>query len=259
MRTEPVETITHRGITIKVLHDDCPMNPFEDWDCEPPIRVYMGRDGYVDYGDTDPRHYLRENPDLAMTKLHAIAKALDVDVPTLMSGLNDLTIDPAYCAALPSSAWADVICEWVADNVDRDELEWRAALWCALGVPAAVYERRGYCQGDYAKVLVVLTPAWTQLVGAPRHEPDSAASIKAMGHTADLYRDWAFRDVYGYVVTDPDTGDTVDSCWGFYGSYGTKGWDCMLDEARSAASDAADACAARIAAEMEAERPDLYA
>lgn len=51
------------------------------------------------------------------------------------------------------------------------------------------------------------------------------------------YRAWANGDVFGYVVIDP-SGDTIDSCWGFYGFEATRSY--VHDEALSSiSSDAA--------------------
>jgi hypothetical protein len=33
----------------------------------------------------------------------------------------------------------------------------------------------------------------------------------------DVYLAWANGEVYGYRVTDNETGEELDSCWGFYG------------------------------------------
>ena len=46
----------------------------------------------------------------------------------------------------------------------------------------------------------------------------------------NTYDQYLSGQIYGYVALDPGTGDTIDSCWGFYGDPG----DDMLPEARSA-------------------------
>lgn len=33
----------------------------------------------------------------------------------------------------------------------------------------------------------------------------------------ETWNAWCDGEVYGYIVTDTATGETVDSCWGFYG------------------------------------------
>ena len=41
------EHITIDGYTVTIEQDECPMNPFEEWDCEPPLLTYYGgRHGY---------------------------------------------------------------------------------------------------------------------------------------------------------------------------------------------------------------------
>jgi hypothetical protein len=60
--------------------------------------------------------------------------------------------------------------------------------------------------------------------------------------TAAAYGQYLCGDVYGYVVEGPD-GETVDSCWGFYG----------LDDVRSEALDVAKG----VESEMAAQRAVL--
>jgi hypothetical protein len=33
----------------------------------------------------------------------------------------------------------------------------------------------------------------------------------------DVYLAWANGEVYGYRITDDETDEELDSCWGFYG------------------------------------------
>jgi hypothetical protein len=73
-------------------------------------------------------------------------------------------------------------------------------------------ETRGYSQGDWADVLVIVTPEWVEKTGAPQDtwQSQMEGAVKLLGH-------YAWGDVYGFVVSD-QYGDEHDSCWGFYGS-----------------------------------------
>jgi hypothetical protein len=42
---KPIETETYKGITINIHSDDSPANPFEEWDCEPPLLTFYGGSG----------------------------------------------------------------------------------------------------------------------------------------------------------------------------------------------------------------------
>ena len=89
-----------------------------------------------------------------------------------------------------------------------------------LGIPCYLTTSTGYCQGDWAKVLVVATPEAQAEFGCKEvTEQDLEA-------TADLYGYWAWGDVYGYTLWAPELdedGEVEDwvqldgSCWGFYG------------------------------------------
>lgn len=57
---------------------------------------------------------------------------------------------------------------------------------------------------------------------------------KLMAGEVEEFSDWANGDVFGYEVLDAD-GETLDSCWGYYGRYGGEGWKYLIIEAESAA------------------------
>jgi len=51
-----MESETYKGYEIEIIHDECPENPFEAWDCEPPLAVSYDRDitSYATkYGDVN--------------------------------------------------------------------------------------------------------------------------------------------------------------------------------------------------------------
>lgn len=123
-------------------------------------------------------------------------------------------------------------------------------LYKLLDIPAYTATVRGYCQGDWAELLVVYTPeaaarygdradVWTKWrAEAETRQWDNSKAKTDWVHaqvseeicrpTIELYASWAFGDVYGYVIdmridapTPEDNPDEwtegVESCWGFYG------------------------------------------
>lgn len=54
-------------------------------------------------------------------------------------------------------------------------------------VPYSRHDSRGYSQGDYADVLIILTPSWYQKTGAnPKHSADT------LKHTRELFDAWVW-------------------------------------------------------------------
>jgi hypothetical protein len=96
---------------------------------------------------------------------------------------------------------------------------------------------------------------------AKRNEPRAdklAKAYECARVTCETYTHWANGDVFGFVVEDED-GATLDSCWGFIGSSDD---EYLMQEARQAFEYhkglAAKVKAESTAAELTAERPDLY-
>jgi len=194
----------YRNYTINVELESSPINPFKEWDCEPPILVHFDRT-FQGYGlDNCP-------PDLTADEIRAHATEI-ARMFGASSLLRALDRSPGYYEhGSATDAVNAAIMEHFEGLYVNDKLELIAAVYRWKGIPAEVFARTGYCQGDYTKILVVLTPEWCEKVGAVFDDPEPV-----MRSTADLYAAWAFGDVYGYTVENPD-GDEIDGCWGFYG------------------------------------------
>lgn len=82
-----------------------------------------------------------------------------------------------------------------------------------------------------------------------------AEAFKYASAFCEEVTDWCNGNTWGYVVETPD-GEEGDSCWGFIG-------DCdaeyLIEEATAAAKSAAEKYDTKVARELEASRPDLYA
>lgn len=213
------------GYTATIATDECPSNPFEDFDCEPPMAVYYGSH----YG-----HPARKGTAVNLTDLfdlvpddafsfphkrESIVKAFGRTLEELHSELENRGIETP--ADANPEDWKDVLWEMIPAEPGRydreddyfDAMEILAGL---ANVPCFRGTSRGHSQGDYAEVFLAALPAWIQETGiAAENIP---ASLKC---SFDLYTAWAWGDVYGVSeIIRPDGTEIEDgSCWGFYGSH----------------------------------------
>jgi hypothetical protein len=56
----------------------------------------------------------------------------------------------------------------------------------------------------------------------PKYDEAYRRLLESLDAQVEHYSDWARGNVYGYVVRD-ETGDTLESCWGFIGEPGESG------------------------------------
>lgn len=237
----------YRGLTIKAVYDTHADCPWESWDGCTPIVVNYGREGLREYNSH------AGFPLLQPFSSHGIPDALlRRHMPAICQIFDQFDVYSSWGSKLASFA------EWLASEAkhrmnhgdsltehkrdllqdaldgmrDSDKLETLAAVYSAIGWPAACKSSHGYSQGDYAELLIVATPAFVEYVGAPKLK-DSAYWQKDMESTRDLYSAWAWGDVYGFVLAS-DSDDHMDSLWGFYGT------DFEESGLSEAARDAAD-------------------
>jgi hypothetical protein len=255
------------AVTLTIHHDNSGFNPWTDWDCQTPLAVYQhqthawGRvetwdsgDGILDpLGDVSPRWASRH--------WRAICGVLDLDPQAHDLEARAQARDYGEpLGAVRLERFRDALGDMAGDTwgVVCDYFDALAALWELRGCPALAFQRNGYSQGDSVLGLLVATPAHAKRRGFDLKAPgrDIRASLES---DADLFGAWAFGDVYGFVLKDTATGETVDSCWGFYGSP----WGCnpekgnawaVLDEALDALKGEAPARAEAAHAEAEAAR-----
>ena len=215
-----MESETYKGYEIEIIHDEFPENPFEAWDCEPPLAVAYDRNitSYAkQYGDVN------DVPTLTREQIKA-------NLPAILSML-DLSTVWAIRNAMPSSYHPyDIVCcvndaisEYVNDLSNDDRLEALCDLYNMAGIPALCKSSRGYSQGDYALVLAVATPEFQKACGNGEGYWDDPQHLQA---AIDLWGNWAWGNVYGYNIEGIDDA----SCSGYYGDPETSG---LLDDAKS--------------------------
>ena len=225
------ETIEIDGYKVTIAQDEGPENPFEAWDCEPPLLTYYGgRHGYVKaYCDA---------PETLCEILHMLP-AETWERGKRVEFFNEFMSDKFTLREFAEEkhrqgSLFNAVADLLGGEYGERPNYWGAAItWFEFaeailkfaGVPCLYAQSNGYSQGDTTLCLVVLTPEWFQKSGAS-HE--NAADI--MQSAVDLYSTWAWGDVYGISsITAPGPideygeeteGEEIEdgSVWGFYGS-----------------------------------------
>lgn len=213
------ETENYKGFQIDIVQDEDPENPFEAWDCEPPLAVYS-----CDYGSITEyaMQYGNVNNPPILTREQILAnKTLIFDLFAVKSWFSLRSIreytDVDFADVL-NNELTDILC----GMNDSDRLDTLCDLYNAAGIPAICEDVRGSSQGDWAKVLAVATPEFQKACGnGPGFDWH-----KSLKQSIQLFEDWAFGNVYGYSIDDLDA-----SCFGYYGDPETSG---LLDDAKSA-------------------------
>ena len=239
-------TETIDGYTVTIEQDDYAENPFEAFDCEPPLLTYYG-DRHGDFKSYNGPESLREIIDLIPWSFAEHEQAYP---GTLFDGRRTISPEPSPfergrrvqtikdyldCSLKEfAGAWSH---EYISPAIFRDRFaltlqdqlgskpegwtnankwfETAESLLREAGIPCLFQESQGYGQGDCTLCLVILTDEWFKVTGASRNNAKEICQ-----RNIDLYSAWAWGDVYGVSeITDPD-GNELDggSCWGFYGS-----------------------------------------
>lgn len=218
----------YKGFRIDIELDTDAVNPWKDQDGLAPILVCpsdSGRRGVYQYGnelDAD------EVPDFTRDEIKANQSAI-LEL-TGRKTIRDLLREYPF----REMAFVDCVNEGIREVVDNlnnaDALEATAKIYNLKGIPAVCESVRGYSQGDYAEVLIVATSKFQKLCGNAAGYWQSEQGLQDLRNQIQLYGDWAFGNVYTYTINDPDTGEMIDSCGGFYGDYDADG--NALSEAR---------------------------
>lgn len=195
---------------IRAVLDSTPQNPFTDGDCNWPIVVrspdaFSGLTSYL-FGEQTTCAERRLDMDmftdaaLVHNQIH-IAKVLDFSIAAWVDDQGDL--EPAkylHDADILRAALTAAI----EDVAESKLLEAHEELYKIAGWPAYRTTVTGYCQGDWAEVLVVATPeAQAKFRPEMLTMPADEALKLVFGdleNTAKLYGWWAWGDVYGYIV-----------------------------------------------------------
>lgn len=212
-----IETIKHKGFSIDILPDYSPENPWQSWDCMPPMVAYGGRNELSEYGLTLSAPELSREE--VADNIAALKEALDWK-GGLLSFCREYAYHylSAYYSAI--DCLNDAIEQYGESLSTTDRLEFLVDLYRIKGWPVVCVSRTGYAQGAWLELLLVATPDYCEEIGT-KPTPES------LENEADVYASWVFGDVFGYQVEELD-----ESCWGFYGDDHEKSG--LLEYARSA-------------------------
>lgn len=228
------ESIAYIGdmYRVRMIQDCDAMNPFTEWDSYWPMIV-----DYHDRGHNFTLYDKAPGPD--------VNRPLDRFTPgqiirhqrKILAALGDeWSLERDFADHMgniyPGDDRAEYMRDYFADCLesvaDRNKLETMAALYQLIGIESLCTSSHGYCQGDYAELLIVATPEAMDQFGWKRKDRTAARIAADMESQANLYGQWAWGDCYGFVLErapdDPDDRDDsdawedIDSCWGFYGS-----------------------------------------
>lgn len=189
-------TINQENFRLRIVNDDAPENPFLAWDCEPEVawdfESIENTDGIV----KDILNKLT----ISKVKYHQkkLAEILDIEFSD-DADLGEKHYEIEY-------------------EISRTNLENLSKVCDLLKIPNLYYGSRGYCQGDYADVLIVCTDKFYETTGAKK---SPKANEKTLNAAKSLFDAWAWGDVYGFIIEEVDEDgkwDHIDSCGGFYGT-----------------------------------------
>lgn len=239
------------SIRIRAVQDTSPADPFKESEGHWPMLV-RSPDGFnakirgayecprANEGFAISRPLERMSEELLVHSQHAISAAIGCDHVTLFE--TKYCRDPIHMREL----WWEAI----SDAYESEKLAIYEKLHKINGIHCLLGTTRGYCQGDEAQVLVVATPEAINIlrerINTVSDEEWAATLQEDMQAQIDLYGDWAWGNVYGYIVEELVEHTTVGddepedvweeipdgACWGYYG----------VDFAKSGLEDAALEC-----------------
>jgi len=218
---KPLDTIEYKNCKILIHQDETPENPFESWDCEPPLLTYYGgRHGYFKaYGEIeDLRDIIAIIPDSCFER----GERMKLFKEYISDRFTRFTLREFAGDIQSNGSFKDAFCSILVEYFNDTPSNWRNATeWMELaesllslaGITCYQGQSNGYSQGDSTLVLAIATPNWLKTSGVAKRNESSA-----MKCAFDLYSAWAWGDVYGYTLEDENGDELIDSCWGFYGS-----------------------------------------
>lgn len=225
------EIIKVDGYKVHVSQDEFPENPFQDWDCEPPLlTLYAGRHENVTAYNDAPEN-IREVLHLLPADTWEKPKRAEFIQQFVRPhvSMRELAEEVERQGCL-FDAVESILSDILGDEPGgwRRGIDWMEAMQEILswaGIPSLYEQSNGHSQGDCTLCLVVLTEPWFKKTGARK---DASASI--MESAVKLFSAWAWGDVYqidkiespAALDEDGEPQEWVEiensSCCGFYGS-----------------------------------------
>lgn len=188
-------------------------NPFKDWDCSCPVLVDFNGFSFVNdhYQETEIQKFIESKLTYGMVKYHI--KKFEALFNLEWSDDDDM-----------DSKFDAIHYEIFSTN----ELKVVAEVCDILKIENRLFTSRGYCQGDYATVLCVITDEFVKITGI-----DIKNSESIFNSAEKLFHAWTWGDVYEYSlykkaefekhykengrIESAFEWEIEDSCSGFYG------------------------------------------
>lgn len=179
----------YRGIPFEIWHDEYPINPFEEWDCEPPTMTSYDRNN-TDYSKGAINNFLSNEITDGQLLRHQ---------KNLLE-LLELNLEDYECKE-------DKISDMRYEISNTEDFKILAEVATITKTKHSLTYSRGYSPGDYADLFILITPDYLKLTGVNPKDVDD----EFFESTAELWGNWAWGSVYGFTIDDED------SCGGFYG------------------------------------------
>lgn len=224
-------TATTDTLKISIYQDLEPINPLDDWDCEPPaVWASYGYGGIATFQGDESLLLPSFRDGFIPSNLNALAKIAGLDFS--FNGLRAIAENGRGNYPL-----IELIEDEIQEAIDAmpagDRMDALASIYRLQGIPALATCSNGLSQGDYVDLLLVAKNEWRQRLG-----------VIDLEASANLFRRWHEGDCYGAVIEkkcqtcgQPSTVD--ESCWGFYGDFETSGlFDFIKGSAGQEALDA---------------------
>jgi hypothetical protein len=222
--TQPEQKAEQKAeFRIRLLHDNNPENPFEDWECLPPTMYDSGRNGKNDFSNGGIDKYLCDYLNFNQIIRHQ-KKILDLlDYESLKTDVRN---------AENADEKVDLIYNELEDFI-RESIDNKIKFCETFNILHYSGTARGYGQGDWADVFILPSTDFYNITGInpKKHKKEDLKS------TFELFENWAFGDVYGFIIEQKkefiktyvdgsadgsmESGhdwEEVDSCFGFYGT-----------------------------------------
>lgn len=204
--SDVIEEQSYKGYTLELVCD-ADASDWRDIDLDDtPLIVlsYNSRQLQV-YGDIDA-----DLPSLTRDEVKALLRS---DALPTLTGFSSLY---ALRREYPNGTIVDAVNDALREQFDYDsakaQLDTLELIYLAKGY---LHERRrvnGCCQGDWALVLAVATPAYEKRVG----DPDPEQTVAHLKTTTAQFGHWAFGEIYGFDIRDSE-GEIVASRGGYLG------------------------------------------
>lgn len=153
------------GFIVRAVHDDSPENPWDAWDGQPPLIVYSDR-SLDEKGDV-PNPLADMTDSFIARNWRALCKIFDQSPDAAQERKSD------YAYVRIADAKRDLLDEWL-DEIKPSRYSGHAGDYmvalgelCELrGWPSLSTSSHGYCQSDYAELLLIFSPAYAKEIGA---------------------------------------------------------------------------------------------